>query len=231
MADNWWWLAFGAAAILVSSLASGWIAKGLHWSPPRCYQTARWGALGTWVVGLIYFGWTRSNWWWLVTNFAPLLAGPLARKIAFPEIGFSCGPNEPLVPRGDPAIEETTLLAFVKPTRRRLYRELVRDRNGRGSIARRLQTGDDIDDRYAVRVPEAGGDWKAVAAMLTERGAPPTCYVISRNERLNGTYVPLNDAVASACSGGGVTLVSCIPGKLGFFGGMYADESRLLVRE
>jgi hypothetical protein len=161
MSTLWLWLAFCATAILVSSFAVGWIAKRVNWSPSRCYHTVKW------LVALCALCATPR--------------GTVGEENCIPGDWIGCGPDEPLVPRGD-----------------------------------RLRTGDDIDDQYAVRVPETGRDWIALAAMLVAKRAPPTNYMISRDRRLNGAYLPLNEAIESACSGAGATLVSRIPGKLGF---------------
>ena len=57
---------------------------------------------------------------------------------------------------------------------------------------------------------------------LRAAGAPDSCHLISENERLDGSDLPLADAVAAAAGYDFVSILCCVPGRLAFY---YAESA------
>ena len=59
----------------------------------------------------------------------------------------------------------------------------------------------------------------SICAILRSLGAPDTCYLLSEGKNLDGTEMPLLTALKEVVGGGMGTVISCLPGRLGFFEG------------
>ena len=124
---------------------------------------------------------------------------------------------------------ETALVnAFVLRERRARVIELLRNPRRRIKVLNRLYHFRDLDPRFLVSVPPARQRADAIAALLAERGAPAECHLISTNRELDGQNLPLGVALAQIVGVGDGTLVSCVPGRLGYFEG--EDERFILAR-
>jgi hypothetical protein len=68
-----------------------------------------------------------------------------------------------------------------------------------------------------------------IEALLKEKGAPDTCYVISTNPQIDQKQLPLAEVlqgiVGNADEG---SVLSCIPGKLAFYEGEDAGARYIL---
>lgn len=92
--------------------------------------------------------------------------------------------------------EEGVVRAFVVPHKRRRLVELLAKPKRRADVLRTLAHFRDLDLRFAQRVlPSAGPD--ELLAELRSRAAPVTYYVISQDQRLDGCFLPLSEALAS----------------------------------
>ena len=59
----------------------------------------------------------------------------------------------------------------------------------------------------------------SISAILRSLGAPDTCYLLSEDKNLDGAEMPLLRALKQVVGGGMGTVVSCLPGRPGFFEG------------
>ncbi len=64
--------------------------------------------------------------------------------------------------------------------------------------------------------------------MLLSKGAPGTCWVFSEDASRDAKEVELSEALRETIGAGMGTVLSCIPGKLGYFED--EDQRRLLER-
>jgi len=121
--------------------------------------------------------------------------------------------------------EEATVRAFIAPARRRRYLEFLASPKRRRRFLDRLNHCRDIDERFATSI-RSNVD---VAALLRQRGAPETCYVISDTSEIDGQRLGPEEAIERSGSALWGTLISCIPGKLAY----YYDEcgARRMVLE
>ena len=122
--------------------------------------------------------------------------------------------------------EEATIRAFVAPPRRTRWLESLASPKRRRRFLDRLNHCRDIDERYATPLPSNAD----VVAILRASGAPGTCYILSDTENLDGRELPLAEAVVEAESGGWGTLISCIPGQLGYYYDECGERRMLLKR-
>jgi hypothetical protein len=121
---------------------------------------------------------------------------------------------------------ETALVnAFVLPERRARLAELLQTRRGRQKVLATLYHFRALDTRFAISIPTANHTPSAIRELLAARGAPTSCHVISTNRELDGQDVDLGIALAGIVGTGDGSLLSCIPGRLGYF----EDESSRFI--
>lgn len=107
--------------------------------------------------------------------------------------------------------------AFVLPERRARLTELLQTHRGRKKVLASLYHFRALDPRFAVSIPTADHTPSAIRELLIARGAPTSCHVISTNGELDGRDVDLGVALAAIVGAGDGSLLSCIPGRLGYF--------------
>jgi len=78
---------------------------------------------------------------------------------------------------------------------------------------------DYLDERFAKPLPHGVHSANQIAALLEERGAPPTCLVITGLRNLDRLDMPLLKALTEIVGQHYGALVSCIPGRLAYFEG------------
>src|SRR3954447_11827252 len=122
--------------------------------------------------------------------------------------------------------EEATIRAFISPSRRTRWLESLTSAKRRAPFLDRLNHCRDIDERYATPVPSDAD----VVAVLTARGAPATCYVLSATTALDGRELPLAEAVSESAMGGWGTIISCLPGRLAYYYDECGERRLLLER-
>ena len=135
--------------------------------------------------------------------------------------------------------EQATIKAFVVRGRQERFSSFLANPKNRNKFTKELAHFRWFDGRYATTVP-----WKVdpslklsgrhaqgienVCRLLRSKGAGKTCWVISEDSKLDGQELQLESALENVIGGGMGTILSCIPGKLGYFEG--EDESLLLAR-
>jgi hypothetical protein len=86
-----------------------------------------------------------------------------------------------------------------------------------------------LDDRYAKEIPSTVAPTVAeIARLLRQKGSGETIHAISEDKSIDGCALPLEVALQHIWGRGIGTIISCIPGKLGYFED--EEESRLLER-
>src|SRR5207249_3926878 len=115
--------------------------------------------------------------------------------------------------------EEASIKAFASPERADRYLALLKNPRARAKLCASLAHDFALDRRYATPVQGAESASTAIEQALRKLGAPDTCYCLSENKQLDGHDSPLRDALESTVGYGMGTLISCIPGVLGYFEG------------
>lgn len=127
--------------------------------------------------------------------------------------------------------EEEFVSRFVVPEKRRRYLSLLESPKGRKKLLDSLDHFSDLDSRYAHPLPTNAQTVKAVEAILKQKGAPDKCHVLSSDPDLDNQEMGLSDAIVRTLGHGAGTVISCIPGKLGYFEGEEPNTRYILERE
>ena len=126
--------------------------------------------------------------------------------------------------------EAALIRAFVLPRRRNRYFQFLNDPMRREKLLRVLDHLQNLDARYAQRIPPDKQSATDIETLLRRKGAPVTCHVISASRNLDGRKMPLLTVLAEVVGRGIGTLLSCIPGRLGYFQSEEVGERYLLER-
>ncbi|HTW58495.1 MAG TPA: hypothetical protein VMD99_10205 [Terriglobales bacterium] len=113
--------------------------------------------------------------------------------------------------------EQQLIRAFFVPAKRDRYIEMIARTRGRQKFLRELSHFNSLDPRYCVGLPNAVHTPGQIASFLTEKGAPPTCWVTSEDRDLDRQAMPLAEALKRIVGYQMGTFLSCIPGKLAYF--------------
>jgi hypothetical protein len=126
--------------------------------------------------------------------------------------------------------EAVFVRAFVIAAKQQRFVELLANPKRRRHVLETLYHLKDVDPRFMVKIPPAEQTAERIVALLRARGAPEQCYVISTDEYLDGKTATLCDAIARIIGVGHGTLLSCVPGQLGYFEGEDAGARYVLER-
>ena len=108
--------------------------------------------------------------------------------------------------------------------------ELLSKPKRRKDVLDTLAHFSDLDPRYQVPIPSSQQSAHAIEGLLRKRGAPAECYLISEAGALDGRLLPLTEALSLIVGHGMGTLMSCVPGRLGYFEGETPGDRWLLER-
>ncbi len=125
--------------------------------------------------------------------------------------------------------EEPIVRAFIAPHRREQFLRRLGNPKTRRKILEQLAHFQDLDPRFAHRIPPGDRTSDMVHRLLRQKGAPNSCYVMGNSE-FDGHEVDLREALEQVCEVSFGDFISCIPGKLGFFAGEYAEDRYVLER-
>ena len=115
--------------------------------------------------------------------------------------------------------EEAVIKAFFLPTKRERYLGFIATAKGRAKIIRELSHFKALDPQFMRSIIPSQHDAGSVAKLIRIRskGAGPSCWVISENSDLDGKEADLLLALEETIGYQMGTIISCIPGKLGYF--------------
>ena len=124
--------------------------------------------------------------------------------------------------------EAALIRAFVLPRRRARYLQFLNYPVRREKSLRVLDHLRNLDARYVQRIPPDKQSATDIETLLRRKGAPTTCHVISASRNIDGREMPLLTVLAEVVGCGMATLLSCIPGRLGYFESEEVGERYLL---
>lgn len=128
----------------------------------------------------------------------------------------------------DREIEEATVAKFIDKNRRTRLLNLLESKKGRLKVRARLAHAVELDSRHAHHISPNQQTIESILKLLTKRGAPSTCYIISENSELDGKSLPLLTALEEIVGSGSASIISCIKGQLGYYEGEEQNERYLL---
>ncbi len=126
--------------------------------------------------------------------------------------------------------EDALIRAFVRADRQTRLLDLLGSPKGRRKLRAALAHFRDLEPRFARRVAPAQQRPPAIEALLRSKGAPEICHVIAEASDLDGREMPLAEALESIVGQGVGALVSCLPGRLGYFESEETGERYVLER-
>jgi hypothetical protein len=115
--------------------------------------------------------------------------------------------------------EEEFIKSFVKPIKRQRYLDFVSTPKSRHKFVDELYPHHVLDPRFMLSIPPNQQHPKELIEILTQRGAPPLCWITSQDRLLDGKQMPLFDALKEVVGHDLPTFLSCIPGQLVYFEG------------
>lgn len=122
--------------------------------------------------------------------------------------------------------EEAFIRAFIDPPRRPRWLESLASPGRRPAFLDRLNHCRDLDERYIHPAPPAS----ETASHLRSLGAPSTCRVISCTSSIDGSDLPLAEALDRAEQGGWGTILCCVPGRLAYYYDELGERRFILKR-
>ena len=126
--------------------------------------------------------------------------------------------------------EEELIRSFFMPTKRQRYLDFVAKPKTRQKFLRELAHFKSLDPRYLLTIPPNRQHAKEIALILTQKGAPHSCWVTSEDTRLDGKEMPLSEALREVVGRQMGTFLSCIPGRLAYFEGEDMGSRWILER-
>jgi hypothetical protein len=125
--------------------------------------------------------------------------------------------------------EESLIRAFVAQGKRERLLKLLATPKGRRKLVDQLAHFYDLDPRFAHRIPPNEQTVEGIYGLLRGKGAPETCYALG-DSQLDGREVALREALEAIVNVSFGNFLSCIPGRLGYFGGEEPNERYILER-
>jgi hypothetical protein len=125
---------------------------------------------------------------------------------------------------------EHLLALFFIATKRDRYKEMISKPKKRPNFLRELAHLTSLDTRYILPVPPKKLFPDQIAAILTQKGAPRTCWVTSENPDLDGREMLLYEGLKEVVGRQMGTFLSCIPGKLAYYEGEGMGDRWILER-
>lgn len=128
--------------------------------------------------------------------------------------------------------EESLIRAFFLPGRqKRALVQLACLRKRSQFLNRLAHLGFDyLDERFVTSLQEEEGTVDSIFSLLKYKGAPKNCYIISQWKEIDCKEMLLRDALLKVCNSGRATLLSLIPGQLGYYEGEDISKQYLLFK-
>jgi hypothetical protein len=123
--------------------------------------------------------------------------------------------------------EETTIRAFITPSRRIRWLDSIASLDRRSRFLDRLNHCCDLDARFTTILPSN----TEIIRLLKQHGAAESCHLISAAASLDGLELPLAEAVSEVDQSGWATIVCCVPGRLAYYHDECGERRVLLERK
>jgi hypothetical protein len=125
--------------------------------------------------------------------------------------------------------EEGFVRAFIEKSKQDRCLSFLSAQKNRSKFTVELSHFKWLDERFARPIPaKTAHTIKEIAALLRSKGAGPTVWIISEQSTIDARELGLEDALRGIWGRGIGSILSCIPGRLGYFED--EEQSRLLER-
>jgi hypothetical protein len=114
--------------------------------------------------------------------------------------------------------EEATVRAFIVKSKQERCLQFLGSPKHRRKFTSELAHFKWLDERFAHPIPPSTAHTvKEIAALLRSKGAGPIVHVISEDSAVDGKELGLDEALQHIRGREIGSILSCIPGKLGYF--------------
>jgi hypothetical protein len=124
------------------------------------------------------------------------------------------------------------LLRLVNSNDKERVERWIQNPRGREKLLEWLAHKGGLSAQYSAEPPRGQRDGESLLSAMRRLGAPPTCYVISSDGRLDDTFGDLAHVLTLALvdfTHG--TIISAIPGKLALFRSAYPHRHLIVQRQ
>jgi hypothetical protein len=127
--------------------------------------------------------------------------------------------------------EEATIRAFLQKSKQERCVQFLANPKHRHKFTSELCHFKWLEDRFAKPIPPSTAHTaQEIASLLRSKGAGATVHVISEDSTIDGKELDLDQAMHHIWGRQIGTILSCIPGKLGYFEDEEMRSRRLLER-
>ena len=120
------------------------------------------------------------------------------------------------------------MAAFLSKDARARARELLWSAR-RSKWTGRLPHWVEFDTGTALAIEASSHTAESIERLLRKAGAKDHCWLVSENSDLDGNSLPLREALDRVVGQGFATVISCLPGRLGYYEGE-GPRNRLILR-
>lgn len=103
------------------------------------------------------------------------------------------------------------------PEKRERYSQLLANPKRRAKLLGAMYHNLDAIPTRMLPIANGNHTPEAVERLLKQKGAGPTCYLISPERDIDQREMPLHEAVNSLISQDSVAVACCIPGRLAYY--------------
>ena len=114
-------------------------------------------------------------------------------------------------------IEEAFVHAFIVPDKRDRYIQMLANSSKRKKILGLLYHHLDIVASRTLRIENRDHSSAAVIKLLRQKGAGPTCYLISPEQELDQHEMSLDEALPILITHDSTAIACCIPSRLAYY--------------
>lgn len=126
--------------------------------------------------------------------------------------------------------EKLLIEAFIVKRKRNRMIELLSKKKRRSKILESLYHFNDLDPRFVKNIPPNQQTSNKIYSLLKDKGATNMCYIISADLDIDQKTLRLSDALDIVVGSGSGTLISCVPGRLGYYEGENPGDRCILER-
>jgi len=113
--------------------------------------------------------------------------------------------------------EEALIKAFIDPRKTERYLEIMANPKKRAKFTKDLAHFKALNPKFMVSILPSQQNPTGIANLLKAKGAGARCWVISEDSKLDGQELDLEIALKNTVGYQMGTLISCVPGRLGYF--------------
>lgn len=123
--------------------------------------------------------------------------------------------------------EEKFITSFILKEKHNRWQTQLNDIQKRTAFLDRLNHSHDLNEKYVTWLKRNVD----IEEMLTRAGSPGQVYILSASIDIDGKFLSIDDAIDQTIRGGWGTIISCLPGRLGFYYDECGERRAILVRK